>query len=86
METDMTQIIRSIVVCAFFGVLPTAAFSESKPTAGERADCMPDVKRLCGDAMGNSDRLADCLVAKRSRLSPECRSHKADALRRLKDR
>jgi hypothetical protein len=86
METDMTQIIQSIVVCAFFGVLSTAAFSEPKPTAAERADCMPDVKRLCGDAMGNRDRLADCLVAKRSQLSPECRSHKADAVRRLKDR
>jgi len=82
----MTQIIRSIVVCAFFSVLSTVAFSQPKPTAAERADCMPDVKRLCGDAMGNSDRLADCLVAKRSRLSPECRSHKADALRRLKNR
>ena len=85
-ETDVKSKIlrglRAVVVCTFFGILSTAAFSQFKPTAGERADCMPDVKRLCGDAMGNRDRLADCLAAKRSQLSPECRSHKAGALRR----
>jgi hypothetical protein len=90
METDMRSKflrgLRAVVVCTFFGVLSTAAFSEFKPTAGERADCMPDVKRLCGHAMGNNDRLANCLAAKRSRLSPECRSHKAGALRRYKNR
>jgi hypothetical protein len=78
--------LRAVVVCTFFGVLSTAAFPEFKPTAGERADCMPDVKRLCGHAMGNRDRFTDCLAAKRSRLSPECRSHKAGALRRYKNR
>jgi hypothetical protein len=84
-RSKILRVLRAVVVCASFGVLSTVAFSEFKPTAGERADCMPDVKRLCGHAMGNSDRLADCLAAKRSRLSPKCRSHKADALRRLKD-
>src|SRR6516164_7442517 len=41
METDVKSKIlrglRAVVVCTFVGVLSTAAFSEFKPTAGERA-------------------------------------------------
>ena len=42
-------------------------------TADEQRACTPDVFRLCGEFIPNSDRITACLQEKVRNLSPACR-------------
>ena len=50
-----------------------SAAAQGHTRADEEA-CTPDVYRLCGDYVPNQSRIVSCLKAKRSRLSPACRT------------
>lgn len=51
--------------------LPSTA---SAYTAEQRSACMGDALMLCSHAIPNKSRIAACLGAKISRLSPRCRA------------
>ena len=72
----MTEI-RSSVFAALgllFILAPTAASAEIRPTAEQRAACMGDALTFCSSLVPNMDRIASCLAAKKSQLTPRCRA------------
>jgi hypothetical protein len=75
-EIVMTKI-RSGIFAALgllFVLAPTAASAEIKPTAEQRAACMGDALTFCSSMVPNMDRIASCLAAKKSQLTPRCRA------------
>ena len=57
-----------------FVLVPTAASAEIKPTAEQRAACMGDALMFCSSVVPNMERIASCLAAKKSQLTPRCRA------------
>jgi hypothetical protein len=76
-EGDVMTKTRSGLFAAaglLLAVLPTAAFAELRETPERRAACMGDAIMLCSAAIPNKARIASCLAAKMSQLSPRCRA------------
>ena len=48
--------------------LPASAYSQEDADA-----CTPDAFRLCGDAIPDEARVAQCLAENKPRLSPACK-------------
>jgi hypothetical protein len=55
-------------------ILPTAASAELQPTPEQRSACMGDAMKLCSSVLFSADRVASCLLSKKSQLSPRCRA------------
>ena len=47
--------------------LPAIAYTQQEADA-----CTPDAMRLCGEAIPDVSRVAQCLAAKKRQLSPAC--------------
>ncbi len=52
--------------------LTTPAFAEYRGTAEAQQACTPDVFRLCGRFIPNSDQITACLASQKAQLSPAC--------------
>jgi hypothetical protein len=66
-----------IVVAAILAASPAATIADERSlqvSARERAACMPDARRLCGDAMPNVRRVVMCFLGKKAKLSNGCRA------------
>lgn len=48
--------------------------ARAQGTKSEREACTPDVFRLCSSEIPNVGRIVSCLNAKKSQLSPACRT------------
>jgi hypothetical protein len=57
-----------------FGLVSYSTLSNALGTAEERAACTPDVFRLCSSDIPNVDKIIACMKAKKSQLSPACRT------------
>jgi hypothetical protein len=57
------------VLFAAFVPTPVLAYTPEQQQA-----CTPDAMRLCGDFIPDVDRITACMIARKSELSPECRS------------
>lgn len=72
---SMSKRLGIALIAAAVVSLPTVSFAlEGDATPSERAACTPDVFRLCGSEIPNVHRIIACMVAKRARLSPPCKS------------
>ena len=56
---------------AFVAIVPAAAFAHSPE---EQQACMDDAFNVCGHAIPDQGRVAACLAANKTRISPACRA------------
>jgi hypothetical protein len=60
---------KALVVVLVLAAAPVSALAY---TQQEAHACTPDAFRLCGDAIPDAGRVAQCLFHKRHELSPPC--------------
>jgi len=66
---------KAIAVAALASLtlaLTTPAFAEYKGTIEARQACTPDVFRLCGKFIPDSDQITACLAQNKASLSADC--------------
>src|SRR5262245_55583237 len=75
-ESIMIRIRIAVLAVAggLVGALPNGASAQLEDTPERRAACMADAIMLCPSAIPNRARIASCLAARKSQLSPQCRA------------
>jgi hypothetical protein len=75
-RTDFRIILRKkaypVVIALALSSYASSSFALG--SAEQRAACTPDVFRLCASEIPNVDHIIACMKAKKSSLSPACRS------------
>jgi hypothetical protein len=74
--------LRATIALALLGFVlaPAAVWADSQQEQQDRDACMMDAQMVCGQFIPDRERVAQCLMANRSRISPACRV----ALKRFK--
>jgi hypothetical protein len=73
--------IQITLALAMFCVALAPAASRADPQEDQQA-CMGDAMTVCGQFIPDRERVGNCLVANRSRISPACR----EAIKRFNPR
>jgi len=71
--------IRNALALSFFCIALAPIAATADPQQDQDA-CMMDAQTVCGQFIPDRERVAQCLMANRSRISPACRV----ALKRFK--
>ena len=61
----------TLILALSYLLLPTTGHAY---TQEEQQACQPDAFRLCSSEIPDVDRVAACMIAKKSQLSPQCRA------------
>jgi hypothetical protein len=56
------------------GLLPASVPAAAQGTAQQRAACMDDAYRLCGEVIPDEAKIEACLESRLDALSPACRA------------
>lgn len=64
--------VLNLMFVAGFAALPFAGAQAFEATAEQRAACTPDAFRLCSAEIPDEARVAQCMIANKSRLSARC--------------
>jgi len=72
----MRAIVLTLAIAVGGGIAaPNAAFSqENQGTLEQRLACTPDVLRLCGEQIPDTNRIVACLQQNTAQLSGACRA------------
>jgi hypothetical protein len=71
----MRAIILTLAIAIGGGIAaPNAAFSQDQGTLEQRLACTPDVFRLCGAQIPDTNRIVACLQQNTAQLSGACRA------------
>ena len=71
----ITKTIRALSVASAVAIsLVSFAAHAAEGTAEQRRACTPDAFRLCSAHIPNIPAITACMVANKSKLSPECRA------------
>jgi hypothetical protein len=75
MTNSFTKLRRAGLMLAIAFTVSAVSSSPSFAVSAEiRAACTPDVYRVCSDAIPSLSKITSCMVARRTQLSPNCRS------------
>ena len=70
----VTKTIRTLSVASAVAIsLTSFAAHAVEATAEQRRACTPDAFRLCSQHIPNVEAITACMVANKSKLSPECK-------------
>ena len=71
----VTKTIRTLSVASAVAIsLTSFAAHAVEATAEQRRACTPDAFRLCSQHIPNVEAITACMVANKSKLSPECKA------------
>ena len=75
MNTTFIKTIRTLSVAASVAIsLTSFAAHAVEATAEQRRACTPDAFRLCSAHIPNVEAITACMIANKSKLSPECKA------------
>jgi len=71
----ITKTLRTLGVATAVAIsLTSFAAHAVEATAEQRRACTPDAFRLCSQHIPNIDAITACMVANKSKLSPDCKA------------
>jgi hypothetical protein len=70
----ISKTIRALSVASVVAISLTSFAHAAEGTAEQRRACTPDAFRLCSAHIPNIPAITACMVANKSKLSPECRA------------
>ena len=74
MNKTLINTIRTLSVAASVAIsLTSFAAHAVEATAEQRRACTPDAFRLCSAHIPNVEAITACMIANKSKLSPECK-------------
>jgi hypothetical protein len=69
--TKLRSAFLAIATVSLIGMMPSTSFAW-KATPAQRAACTGDALRLCASYVPDEERVAGCLMSKKSQLSAPC--------------
>jgi len=71
----ITKTIRALSVASAVAIsLASFAAHAAEATAEQRRACTPDAFRLCSQHIPNVEAITACMIANKSKLSPDCKA------------
>lgn len=70
----ITKTLRTLGVASAVAISLVSFAHAAEGTAEQRRACTPDAFRLCSQHIPNIPAITACMVANKSKLSPDCRA------------
>ena len=70
----ITRTLRTLGVASAVAISLVSFAHAAEGTAEQRRACTPDAFRLCSQHIPNIDAITACMVANKSKLSPDCKA------------